>query len=62
LISFFQQQDQPYTPASSSLQPDYVFYGPRERRLGDGKWRPEAAWMLVCQQGEVTVYKVSPSP
>jgi hypothetical protein len=37
--------------------PDYVFYGPNERALGNG-WQPESSWNTAYRQGTVVIYAV----
>ncbi|MBN1582368.1 MAG: hypothetical protein JXA89_16800 [Anaerolineae bacterium] len=54
LEAFYREGD----PALLRENPDYVFYGPRERRLHDGTWRPDPAWQPVFQQGDVIVYAI----
>jgi hypothetical protein len=39
-------------------RPDYVFYGPNERALGQG-WEPDPDWTRVYRQGTVVIYAVA---
>jgi hypothetical protein len=36
-------------------EPDYVFYGPHERALGEG-WQPGPNWSIAYRQGTVVIY------
>jgi len=55
LLAFFQRGD-PALLSDPSLQPNYVFFGPREQALAPGDWRPEPTWRPVYHQGRVTIY------
>lgn len=55
LLDFFQHGDLALL-SDSSLQPSYVFFGPREQALAPDDWRPEPTWKSVYQQGAVTIY------
>jgi hypothetical protein len=41
-----------------SPPPHYVFYGPQERALSEGEWRPDAGWEVAYDGGTVIIYAV----
>ena len=38
------------------LRAQYVWYGPREAALGEGRWQPDPGWPIAFRRGAVTLY------
>jgi hypothetical protein len=55
VLDFFQHGDYALL-SDSSVQPSYVFFGPREQALVPSDWRPDPTWKPVYQQRTVTIY------
>jgi hypothetical protein len=59
--AFYRDGDQSLLQGSPPLRADYVWYGPRERALSQGRWEPDPAWRPVYARGAVVVYALPPA-
>jgi len=58
LTAFYRDADQSLLEQPPPLQAQYVWYGPREAALSEGRWRPDPDWTVAFQRGAVTLYAI----
>jgi len=56
LTAFYRDADQSLLEQPPPLRAQYVWYGPREAALSEGRWQPDPAWTVAVQYGAVTLY------
>lgn len=56
VYNFYQQDDHSVLKQPPPLRAQYVWFGPREAALSEGRWQPDPDWPVVFDQGSVTIY------
>jgi hypothetical protein len=56
LTALYQDADRSLLDQPPPLRAQYVWYGPREAALSEGRWQPDPDWRIAFQQGTVTLY------
>jgi hypothetical protein len=56
LAAFYRDGDRSLLDQPPPLRAHFVWYGPREAALSEGRWQPDPDWRIAFQQGAVTLY------